>query len=679
MTRSPFPSRPETPGASRSHAIRAGEAQPPAVESRGRKAWRSRPIVLAAVCAALVVITLAAFQGLQTHPFTNYDDDVYVVENTQVHKGLTSGSIAWAFTTNESANWHPVTWLSHMLDVQLFGLDAGRHHLTSLLLHILNVVLLFLLLNRMTGALWRCALAAALFAIHPLHVESVAWIAERKDVLSTLLWLLTLAAWLRYVRSPKRGLPAPLWYALALVFFALGLMAKPMLVTLPFTLLLLDWWPLGRWDGSAASRSTAGASVADSAVGPGPGGTIATGQGAGRGSKRACGLAGLVLEKAPFFAMSAASCVVTFVVQRSGGAVQRLQDFTFTERLANAVLSYATYLRKTIWPSSLAIVYPHPHIGLTAFSVIGSALLLAAITVAALWRAERAPYLAVGWLWYLGTLVPVIGLVQVGAQAMADRYTYVPLAGLFIAIVWGAAEMGKGVRALRQALTAAAVASLAVLLAVTRVQQAHWSDNEKLFEHALAVTSNNWLAQNNLGVVLFERGRLEEATVHYLEAVRIWPGFAEAHNDLGLVAVRQGRISEGIEHYEQAIRLQPEFERAHNNLGAALGRQGRTVEAIEEFNRALGIKPDFAGAHVNLGKALVGAGRIEEGIEQYRQALRIDPDFAAAHNNLGVALANTNRMPEAREHFARAVGLDPGFEEARENLRAAEQALGKSR
>ena len=384
-------------------------------------------IPVVAVCVLLASISFVAFWGTLSCGFVNVDDNVYVIENTQVQQGITLGNVKWAFTTTYFGFYYPITWLSHMLDCQLYGLDAGKHHLTSLVIHALNAVLLFLLLLRMTGALWRCALVAGLFALHPLHVESVAWIAERKDVLSTLFWMLTLLAWLGYVKTKS-------WqrYVLVLMLFALGLMAKSMLVTLPFLLLLLDYWPLRRLNLKQAGWPGA--------------------------------LGGLVIEKAPLFLMSVVSCVVTVIAQKGAGAMKPLEDFPISERLANAALTYVSYLAKTAWPASLAVFYPHPHVGLFTWRVCGSVLLLAAMTVLALVLARRVPYIAVGWLWYLGALVPVIGLVQVGVQASADRYTYVPLVGIFIVTAWGLTDLCRGSRAARHALAVLACACLVVFL-----------------------------------------------------------------------------------------------------------------------------------------------------------------------------------------------------------------------
>ena len=586
----------------------------------------------AVLCIALVVVTLATFRGLGSSGFIVYDDNGYVTENEHVKAGLHAEGFAWAFATGTQANWHPVTWLSHMLDVSAFGLDGGRHHLTSLLLHAANAVLLFLVLFKMTGAFWRSAFVAFLFAIHPLHVESVAWIAERKDVLSTLFWLLTLAAWLRYLDSRT-----PLRYAAVGVIYALGLMAKPMLVTLPFTLLLFDIWPL----------------------------------------KRAT-LPSLWKEKLPLFAMAAASCAVTFAVQHGAGAVQSLERVTFTERAANAWVSYASYLGKTFWPASLSIFYPYPdRLDLFSWPVAGAAILLVLMTVSALRLARRAPFLAIGWLWYLGTLLPVIGLVQVGGQAMADRYTYVPLIGVFIAISWGLAELARGSRAVRYAAVTMACLSLPVLAAVTHRQVGYWVGDVPLFRHALASTSANWLAHNNLGRAYFAEGRTEEAVSEYTEALRISPRYADAHYNLGLAWARTGRRDEAIDQFEQALKLKPEFPEAHNNLGGVLADSGRLAPAIEQYRLAIQLDPQNAEAPYNLGNALFASGRVEAAIEQYQRALALRPDRAEAHNNLGNALAIQGRAAEAVHQYEEALRLAPDLQEARANLRALQEALSR--
>ncbi len=657
----------------------------------------SLPILCA--CILLLLATLAAYRGLGSNGFVFFDDDLFVTANPHVQKGLQGESIAWAFTTTHASNWHPLTWLSHMLDVQLFGLDPGKHHRSNLLLHALNALLLLLVLHRLTGALWRSALVAALFALHPLHVESVAWIAERKDLLSTLFWLLTLAAWLAFVRS-RRAAP----YLLAVLLYALGLMAKPMLVTLPFTLLLLDYWPLGRLPVPLRGQAAT--------------------------------LRRLLLEKAPLFALSAASCVVTFHAQRAGGAVATLEHISLGDRIANAVWAYGAYLAKTLWPADLAVFYPLPPGGHPAGEVALAALLLLGLSAGALRLAGRAPYLLTGWFWTLGTLVPVIGLVQVGSQAMADRYTYVPLIGIFLAAAWALGDLVRSNRGWRLVSAISSAALLVVLAVLTHAQTEVWRDSESLFRHALAVTGPNSLAHNNLGLVLHEEGRTEEAVVHLREAIRIDPEYPDAHSNygvalaklglwdpaitqyrealrlqpgalsplvnlgqallrmgrlseaaecfhqamegdpaslnarlgLGSVLQRQNRLEEALEQFEQALILEPDSAATLVAIGQTLGRMGRKAEAIQRLEEATRADPDHFEGHLNLGVAMDHDGRIAEAIGHFQQALRLEPDSIVALDNLGLALARTDRIPEAVEYFMRAVLLDPEAPDARAHL-----------
>jgi tetratricopeptide (TPR) repeat protein len=582
----------------------------------------------------LIAINLVVYVPVRHHEFINFDDPQYVVENRLVREGLTWAGVAWAFTTGYAGNWHPLTWLSHMLDVQLFGLDAGAHHLTSVLLHVANTLLLFGLLYRMTGALLRSAFVAALFAVHPLHVESVAWVAERKDVLSTLFFMLTLHAYAAYTRRRR-----PAGYALVLGLFALGLMAKPMLVTVPFVLLLLDYWPLAR--ARSATRR------------------------------------GLVLEKLPLIALAVASSVVTLVVQQRGGAVKGLDVLPLGRRLANAVVAYAAYLGKTVWPAHLAAIYPYPA-SLPWGWVAGATFGIIGVSVLALRAARRYPYLPVGWLWYLGTLVPVIGLVQVGGQPTADRYTYIPLVGVFILAAWGTADLVARRPQWRLAVAAAAGMLVVGCAAVARRQVQYWRGSIALWEHAISVTRENYRAENNLGLLLSREGRPAEAIPHFVEALRIKPDFAEAHNNLGFALADQGRTREAIAHYTEAVRLIPAYVEAHNNLGVALSGEGRNDEAIREFQEALRLDPALAVSHNNLGAALAKQGRLEEAVRHFSEALRLDPDYAdarrnlaLAHNGLGAALADQGRLEEAIAQYSEAVRLGPDLPDGHANLAAA--------
>jgi len=564
------------------------------------------------VCLLLVATTVAVFWQVRHHEFIDFDDDLYVWANPHVRAGVNSESLRSAFTATEGGNWHPLTWLSHMVDCQIFGLDPGAHHLINVLFHAASTVLLFLVLSQMTGALWRSAAVAALFAFHPLHVESVAWISERKDVLSTLFWMLTLGTYLAYVRRP-----GPLLYLLTLFAFACGLMAKPMLVTLPFVLLLMDYWPLGRLEAGRWSAAPEGDLQQQAIV---------------AGRRRA--IVRLLVEKIPFLLLSAASSVITFLAQREGGAIQSIERFSFESRIANALVSYVRYVGKMIWPEHLAIYYPHPGDALPLWQSVAAGLALATISIVALRAARRHPYLVVGWLWYLGTLMPVIGLVQIGGQAMADRYTYVPLIGLFLMIAWGGAEVTARWAFLRKPLAVLAVLMVTALGLRTWWQLQFWRDSITLFEHTLQVTSGNSLIHNNLGIALARQGRVEEAIAHYREALTSDPMNVKSHINLGVALVDLGRLDEAVDQYRQALQLQPDHPGVHNNLGNALVLLGKLDEAATEFNRALEIRPDYYEAHNNLGVVLARQGRLSEAASSFMEALRINPSYDQAQKNL---------------------------------------------
>ncbi len=611
-----------------------------------------------------------------------WDDPEYVTDNAHVARGLTWQGARWALTATDVANWHPVTWLSHMLDVQLCGMNAGPQHLTNLFIHILNTLLLFGLLYSMTRALGRSTFVAGLFAAHPLHVESVAWISERKDILSTLFWMLAILAYVAYVRRPRVRK-----YLLVLLFFGLGLMAKPMLVTLPFVLLLLDIWPLRRVEARSGGAL----------------GLVALRQ-------RWPELLRLVREKLPLFVLAAISSVVTVLVQQHGGAVAGLERVPLSLRLTNATASYLAYIGKMLWPVRLAAFYPlEPSTQVWQASL--GALLLIGVTIFAIRAGLRHGYFLVGWLWYVGTLIPVIGLVQVGNQSMADRYTYVPLIGLFIIAAWGAPEAVARWEYGRLALPAVAACVLLACAVVAKAQVGYWSDGAALWQHALEVTEDNYVAHNNLGSVLLKQGRadeaipqfaealhlrpafalgqanlgmalmsegkLDEAAQHFVEAIRIKSDFAEAHDGLGNALAGQGRVNEAIGQYMDALRLRPGYAEAHNDLGVALGRQGKLDDAAQHLVEALRIKPDFAEAHQNLGNALAGQGRIEEAIGQFTEALRLRPRYAEAHNALGVALGRQGKLDEAAQHFVEALRIKPDFAGASDNLKLALARQGK--
>ena len=560
------------------------------------------------IMVMLTAATLLIFWRVTGHDFIMFDDEVYVTQNEQVQDGLSRQGVVWAFSTTHANFWHPLTWLSHMLDCELFGLNPGGHHFTGLLIHLLNTLLLFLVLHRMTGALWPSAFVAALFAWHPLHVESVAWVSERKDVLSAFFWILTLGAYARYVEHPRVGS-----YLLVLVFFSLGLMAKPMLVTLPFVLLLLDYWPLGRFNlGPLSHESNRSTHLRTSAF-------------------------HLVLEKIPFFALSAVACVLAYMAQARGGALKGASLFPIGVRTANAAISYVSYMEKMIWPHDLAVFYPHPGTW-PMWQVAGAALLLLAVSALAVAAVRKAPYLAFGWFWYVGTLVPVIGLIQVGDHAMADRYTYVPLIGLFIMIAWGARDAAKRLPRKRLVLSLSALAVLCALAMGSVRQLKHWKNSVTLFQHTLNVTKNNYVAHTNLGILSAGQGRLDRAMSHYADALRIKPDLLEARMNMGAALATQNKFEQASLHYLKALQVKPDFAAAYYNLGNLSAAQGKTTEAVSYFQRALMIEPDDPEIHNNLGISLAALGKRQEAVQHFQEALRIDPDFTSARNNLNVIL-----------------------------------------
>jgi tetratricopeptide (TPR) repeat protein len=528
------------------------------------------------------VLTWIVFGQTLWHDFINYDDPRYVYENTKITGGLSLSGIAWAFTHIHSMNWHPLTTISHMLDCQLYGLKAGAHHFTNVLLHSIAAILLFLALQYMTGAFWRSAFVAAVFAIHPLHVESVAWIAERKDVLSGVFFMLTLLAYVHYARAPS------IWRYLMVVFvFALGLMSKPMLVTLPFVLLLLDHWPLGRIreEGSNVGRQ----------------------------------LFKLAVEKIPLIVLSAVSSVVTFVAQK--GAVGETEQLSVLARINNAVVSYVAYIWQMLWPVRLAVFYPHPENRLPLWEIIASLLLLICLTVLAIAVRKQRPYLITGWLWYLGMLVPVIGLVQVGWQGHADRYTYLPQIGLYIAGTWAFADLTASWRSRRVLLGAAALLVVAALSCSAWIQTSYWRDSETLFRHALAVTANNDVAENNLGIVFLRQGKVDQAISLLQAAVDLRPDNSPAHENLAKALLQKGQVADALVHYRKLLKLQPDNIEVHNIVGTALIQQGRIREGVEEWQKVLAIQPDNGNAMSNL--AWVFATSPEDSLRDGAQAVQL--------------------------------------------------------
>jgi Flp pilus assembly protein TadD len=572
-------------------------------------------------------MTLAVYWPVTRCEFVNYDDPDYFTSNLQVQTGLTAPNIIWAFSTGRTGNWHPLTWLSLMLDATLFGQGPLGPHLTNLLLHAANTRLLFLLLRRLTAADWRSAFVAALFALHPLHVESVAWISERKDVLSTFFGLLSLWTYARYVEKSRVQSPkSKVFYGLALMFFVLCLMSKPMLVTLPFVMLLLDYWPLGRL----------------SSV-----------------EHRASNVRRLVLEKWPFLMLSAASCIVTFIVQRKSGVMASLATVSMAGRMENSFVSYARYLGKTFWPTALANPYPLPG-HWAAGLVIFSAVLVAGLSVAAVWLGRKLPFVPVGWFWFVGTLIPVIGLVQVGIQSMADRYTYVSLIGVFTILVWGLGAVCAHWRVPRSLIILLATTVLVAYAFRTRDQLRYWQNNETLFRHTLAVTENNWLAYNNLGTWLSKKGQITEAMECFHKSLQINPDDSDILYNLGNGYARLGDWNQAINNYQRALQIIPNQPDILDNLGFAFAARKQFAEAIACLEAALKLDPDSADAHNNLATVLFIQKRLDEAILHYREALRITPGDPQIYGNLGDALVKQGQLAEAVRCYQEALRLKPG-------------------
>lgn len=603
-----------------------------------------------AVSAGLLLAVLAVFLQSISFQFLTWDDPSYVTDNTQVRQGLSLGGIVWAFTTFQAANWHPLTWLSHMLDVSMFGLDPRGHHATNVGFHAANVMLLYSFLLRATGARWRSALVAALFAIHPLHVESVAWVAERKDVLSTFFWLLTMHFYLGYARSP--GL---LRYLAMATSLSLGLLAKPMLVTLPFVLLLLDIWPL--------QRLVLHVGAAD--------------------QKREI-LRRLIVEKLPLVALVLISLVLTFVAQSRGQAVVKIELIPLADRVANALISYVAYLWQAIYPVGLSFFYPFRE-NWGSGALLMSIALLTAIT-AWVWRDRTTrPVLLFGWLWYLGTLVPVIGLVQVGIQAMADRYTYVPLTGIFVALAWSIPDPGNS--SVRRTVTVSAtVIVLATLIVIAHAYTGTWRNSRDLYLHALSVAPDNYRAHEKLAVELVKEGKLDQARLHILESMRLAEGSKLAstpqnlsvyHVTLGNIENMQGNLEQAYSQYSRALELYPDDAVARLNQGMVLKKSGQHDRAIQAFEDALRLNPGNAGAHNNLGFSLLMTGQRERAMEHYHQALALRPDYAEASFNLAVALEMQGRHEEAIMQYRKTLAMNP--DSAINHLRLAKLLIALGR
>jgi len=591
--------------------------------------FKKRRIIF--VYLTLVAVTVVAFERVRENGFINYDDNEYITENIHVQKGLTFESIKWAFTEAHSSNWHPLTWLSHMTDCNLYKLNPAGHHISNLLLHILSTMLLFAVLKSMTSAIWTSAFVAALFAVHPLHVESVAWVAERKDVLSGLFWMLTVGAYVRYVKNPALAR-----YLLVLLAFTFGLMAKPMLVTLPFVLLLLDYWPLERLNFKKSPKSVS--------------------------------IFHLVLEKIPLFTLAAVSSVVTFLIQRSSGAVVLAEALPMKRRLANALVSFVVYIVKMFYPARLAVYYPHLKSNLPLWQPILCGLIIVVITVGVIYLSRQKRFLATGWFWYLGTLVPVIGLVQVGAQARADRYSYLPSIGIFIMIAWVVHGISRKWQYRKIILAVPAAVIIVILIICTKVQVSYWKNNITLYEHAFDVTEENYVIHNNIALALQELGKTDEAVYHYRQALSIRPGNSLAYSNLGNILESQGKAGDAVSYLYRALELEPDSAQAHNNLGKILHSQGRVDQAIQHFRQAIKARPDLPQAYNNMGMALKAKGDLEAAANHYRMALERKPDYAEARSNLGNVYRIQGKLNAAEDCFRKAINLQPDFVAAHNNM-----------
>jgi tetratricopeptide (TPR) repeat protein len=580
----------------------------------------------------LFLSTLALYYPALQNGFVNYDDPAYVTSNVHVQQGLTARNLAWAFTSTADANWHPLTRISHMLDAQLFGLAPTGHHAQSVLWHALNVVLLFLLLAKTTGYLGRSALVAGLFAVHPLNVESVAWVAERKTVLSTFFWLLALAAYGWYAKRPRAGR-----YLLVALLFALGLMAKPMVITLPFALLLVDFWPLQRFPATPISK--------------------------------------LVLEKIPLLALSAGSAAITVYAQRVGGAVGSTQLLPMAMRIKNAIYSYLIYMEKAVWPSGLAVFYPHPEGSLALWKVLGTSALLAAVT-ALFWHFRERRYLLVGWFWFLGTLVPVIGIVQVGRQAWADRYAYLPLWGLFVIGVWLASEGAARVSLSRAAQVAIAIVVLLGYSVMAHIQIGYWRNSYSLFTHAIQVTDGNPIAEGNLGSALMEMRRPDLAIAHVERAIRLMPTFSTAHYNLGILLQRQNELDGALREYQLALKYGSdglEVAQTHNNLGVLLNQLGRRDDAAAEFTQALALNPLEQNSLLGRGMIEYEERELDAALHDFSRAAQIAPSPQAFYWE-GRVLEDKGQLSEAAEAYRTALKWAPDFGDTQVRLGNVEKA-----
>ncbi|MEK9630031.1 MAG: tetratricopeptide repeat protein [Nitrospinota bacterium] len=575
------------------------------------------------VCLFLALATFAVYFPILDHDFINYDDPEYITENLRVQEGLTLKSIFWAFTTLETSNWHPLTWISHVLDYQLYGSDPSGHHLTSLIIHIANALLLFFVFNRMTGEYSKSIVVATLFALHPFNVESVAWISERKNVLSTFFWLLTMAVYIEYLKRKKLK-----FYFLVLLFFLMGLMSKPMLVTLPFVLLLMDYWPLQRLGFKNSQNDP---------------------------SIQGTPFVRLIVEKSPLFLLTIASCLMTLLTQKLGGAMEGNEHFSLIARLNNAMVSYISYLGKTFWPTGLSVLYPHPGEELELWKGTVSAFFLLSISLLVLKLTKVRPYLSFCWFWYLGTLFPVIGLVQVGAQAMADRYTYVPLIGIFCMVAWGIPDLLSKLSNEKKLATLLFGLIVITLSIMTWNQAWHWKNSITLFKHAINVTEKKYphfdLAYNNLGAALFLEGNTKEAILNFKEAIKLRQEYPDAHYNLGVTLLSEKKAGEAIPHFKKAVELKPNYPLAYNNLGNAFVAEKKMKEAITQFEKAIKLQGDFYAPHFNIAKTYLKLGQKGKAVFNFKRAHHLQPGFSEASFELGTLYYLDSEFNEAFKWF----------------------------
>lgn len=610
------------------------------------------------LCLFLVVSVLAVYWQVQNFDYVYYDDHAYVIQNAQVMNGLSLKGLEWAFTTTYLGLWHPLSWLSLMFDSELYRGNPGGYHWTNLVFHIICTVFLFLLLCRLTGAFWRSAIVAALFGLHPLHVEPVAWIASRKDVLSAFFFISALWFYAGYIEKRK---VTP--YFLVMLMFILGLMAKPMVVTLPFVLLLMDYWPLNRFEGLDQKGASRNSMVS-------------------RLQLKVCqfGLWGrknrfLFVEKLPFFAVAAGISIVMYIAQEQSESVAPLSELSICDRMINACVAYAAYLGKTIWPVNLAVFYPHPG-RWPLENFLPALVVLVFVMYFTLIRKRDYPFLFTGLGWYVITLLPVIGIVQIGAQARADRYTYLPLVGIFVAAVWGAAHVLRRFPLKKIWVGMLSCCVLAALSGVSWIQLQYWRNGVTLFQHAIEVTSGNYIAHNNLANHLVRRGDLSSAERHYREAIRLKPNFESAYLGLGALLAAQQKDAEALAEFKKAVAVNPDFAMARFHLGALLERRKDLEDALVQYREAVRLQPDEASFHNNLGVALMKLGRFKEATDEFHAAVQLKPDHAGAFNNLGMALSRSGRLEEASAAFREALRLAPDCANAQTQLSRIQRIKG---